>query len=152
MKVLSGIGVRIAIVGVIALVGFVFRDRIAGHAGELQVGDCFDDPAEVEDIGDVQHHPCNEPHTGEVFYIADHPAPDDGADLTEAQLAQFAGTQCVAAFTAYTGLAIESQAELDFSIFYPGPEAWADGERKMTCYLVRLDGGPMTQSYQATAR
>ena len=66
--------VRIAIIGVIALGGLIFRERLSGSAGDLAVGECFDVPAGDTNIGDVQHHPCSEAHTGEVFALVKNPA------------------------------------------------------------------------------
>lgn len=147
----SGIGIRLALVGAIALGGWLLRDRLTGNAGELQVGDCFDDPAATQDIEDVQHHPCSEAHTAEVFYVADMPGGGGAALPTEADLVAFASGSCVPAFAAYTGFSIDSNFELDFSMFYPSDEGWADGDREATCYIVRVDGGPMQGSLRAAA-
>lgn len=148
-RFLSGIGVRIAIVAVIVVVGFIFRDRLTGNAGELQVGDCFDDPAETQDIGDVQHHPCNEAHTAEVFYIGQLPGGDDAAYPSESALLAFASGSCVPAFASYTGTSLDQSPVLDFSMFFPTEEGWGDGDRAVTCYIVRIDGATMTQSVRA---
>jgi hypothetical protein len=65
----------VAIVAVIAVVGVVFRDRFGSNAGELVVGDCFDLPGAAGlTVSNVQHHPCNEAHTAEVFAAFNHPA------------------------------------------------------------------------------
>ena len=74
-----GLIIIVAIVVVVAVVGVVFRDRITGNAGSLQVGDCFDLPADAvaatdATVGDVQHHPCTEAHGGEVFAVLTYPA------------------------------------------------------------------------------
>src|SRR5262245_10627607 len=39
------------------------------NAGDLQVGECFDDPGSVEEVSDVQRHPCTEEHSAEVFFV-----------------------------------------------------------------------------------
>ena len=45
----------------VAIGGFVLRDRLSSNAGDLAVGDCFDEPtASAETIEDVQHQPCTE--------------------------------------------------------------------------------------------
>jgi hypothetical protein len=72
----SGWGIRLVVVGAIVVGGFLFRDRISGNAGDLQVGDCFDDPGTSE-ISDVQHHPCTEAHTGEVIFIGNMSGTDE---------------------------------------------------------------------------
>ena len=150
-RFLSGIGVRIAIVALIAVVGFLFRDRLTGNAGELQVGDCFDDPAETQDIGDVQRHPCTDAHTAEAFYVGQLPGGDAAPFRTEADLFAFASGSCVPAFASYTGTSIDASPALDFSMFYPTEAGWADGDRDATCYIVRVDGTAMTQSVRATS-
>jgi hypothetical protein len=61
--------VRFALIGVVAVGALIFRDRLSGSAGELKVGDCFDVPAVQTNIRDVQHHPCNESHTGVVMSL-----------------------------------------------------------------------------------
>jgi hypothetical protein len=57
--------IRIAIIAVIAGGAYILRDRLTANAGDLKVGDCFDDPT-GEQVKDVQHHPCTESHTAEV--------------------------------------------------------------------------------------
>ena len=91
-----------AVIGVIAVVGFIFRDRLSGNAGELQVGDCFDDPGAVAEVSDVQHHPCTEPHTGEVFYVGEMTGDNSSYPADDAFL-EHVGTNCVPAFETYTG-------------------------------------------------
>src|SRR5262245_56412524 len=48
--------------------GFIFRDFLSANATDLKVGDCFDEPANMESVEDVQHHPCTDEHTAEVFF------------------------------------------------------------------------------------
>ena len=69
--------VRIGIVAVIAIGIFVFRDRLSSSAGDLAVGDCFDEPSIAIEIKDVQHHPCNEAHTAEVIFVGDMTGSND---------------------------------------------------------------------------
>ena len=67
----------------IVIGGLVLRDRLSGSASDLKIGDCFDVPATETDIKDVQHHPCTEAHTGEVFAVVTHPAPKGTPPLTQ---------------------------------------------------------------------
>ncbi|HEY7970691.1 MAG TPA: hypothetical protein VID95_11905, partial [Candidatus Limnocylindrales bacterium] len=60
---------RIGIIVLIVAGGFLLRDRLSSNAGDLKVGDCFDDPAGQTEIKDVQHHPCSEGHTAEVVFL-----------------------------------------------------------------------------------
>ena len=139
MKIL----IRVALVGAVLLGGFLFRDRISGNAGDLQVGDCFDVPAADTNISDVQHHPCSEPHTGEVVYVGDHPAAK-GTPFAESLLVEFAGSSCLPAFDAYIGS--NSSDGLDIGAFYPVVKDWDGGDREITCYLYRVDGTSMSGS------
>ena len=143
MKIL----IRVAIIGAVLLGGFLFRDRISGNAGELQVGDCFDVPALDTNIKDVQHHPCIEPHTGEVVYVGDHPAAK-GTPFADSLLMEFAGTSCLPAFDAYIGS--NSGDGLDIGAFYPLVKDWDKGDREITCYLYKVDGTSMSGSLKGT--
>ena len=139
MKIL----IRVLIIGAILLGGFLFRDRISGNAGDLQVGDCFDVPGVETDVSDVQHHPCTEPHTGEVVFVGDHGAAK-GVAFSDALLFEFAGSSCVSA--AHTYLATNSYDGLDIGFFYPVQKDWDAGDREITCYLSKVDGTSMSAS------
>ena len=143
MKIL----IRVAIIGAVLLGGFLFRDRISGNAGDLAVGDCFDVPALDTNISDVQHHPCGEPHTGEVVYVGKHPAAK-GTPFAESLLVDYAGTSCLPAFNAYIGS--NSGDGLDIGAFYPVVKDWDGGDREITCYLYRVDGTSMSGSLKGT--
>ena len=138
--------VWIAIAVVFAGGAFILRDRLSASPAELQVGDCFDVPAGDTDISDVQHHPCSESHSGEVFFVGDHPAAE-GTVFTDDLLVQFGGSTCIPAAEAYLGKSLPD--ELDIGAFYPTNADWAKGERGVTCYLYRIDEGPMTGSLKA---
>jgi len=90
-------GVRIAIIAIIIVGGFVLRDRLSSSAGDLKVGDCFDEPATGGEISDVQHHPCTEAHTAEVVFIGDMTG-DNSTYPSDDQFDQFAATNCLPAF------------------------------------------------------
>jgi Septum formation len=143
MKIL----IRVLLIGGVLLGGFLFRDRISGNAGDLQVGDCFDVPALDTDISKVQHHPCTEPHTGEVVYVGDHSAAK-GTPFAESLLVEFAGTSCLPAFDAYIGS--NSPDGIDIGAFYPVAKDWDGGDREITCYLYKVDGTSMAGSLKAS--
>jgi hypothetical protein len=141
----SNIGIRLAIVALVAGGAFVFRDRLSGHAGDLQVGDCFDVPSSaVQEVGDVQHHPCNEAHTGEVVYVGDYP--DATAYPSDDQWRAHVTTHCVPAFNTYTGLDFANDVVFDMGFFTPTAEGWGDGDREVTCYAARIDGASLASS------
>jgi hypothetical protein len=137
---------RIGIIAVIALGALIFRDRLSSSAAELAVGDCFDVPTTNVDIKDVQHHPCTESHTGEVFTLVTHPAAKGTAPLTQAQLVDYLTSACAPVFLSYVGADAAGSRTLDFGAFYPRDEDWTNGDRGVTCYAYRVDEKPMTTS------
>ena len=148
---MSGWVFRIGIIAVIAIGAFVFRDRISGNAGDLQVGDCFDQPAGATDVvEDVQHHPCNESHTAEVFFVGNHPAADGAAALTDDAWYSYFNEVCGPAFTSYTGISYETTEILDIGAITPLEDDWKKGDREVTCYAYRVDEQPMTSSVKKT--
>jgi hypothetical protein len=136
---------RIGIIAVIAIGAFVFRDRLSGNAGELKVGDCFDDPAGVTEVTDVQHHPCTEAHNAEVIHIGDLPG-DDATYASEATIDTFIESNCLTAWQAYTGKSYEEEVVLGLGYYIPSDEGWKEGDRQVICYAAREDGAPMTTS------
>ena len=124
------------VIAIIGVGGFLFRDRLSGNAGDLQVGDCFDVPTgETRTVKDVQHHPCTEAHTGEVFAIVKYPG-DPAYPDEQARLA-FVGQQCPAPFLAYVGAPLETSV-LDVGFFSPTSGGWSDGDRTFTCYVESI--------------
>ena len=138
--------IRIAIIAVIALGAYVFRDRLSGNAGDLKVGDCFDVPSATVDVKDVQHHPCTETHTGEVFAQVTHPAAKGTPPLAESQLIDFLSSSCGPLWVTYIGQEAATSAVFDIGAFYPRDSDWNDGDRGVTCYTYRIDGATMTSS------
>jgi Septum formation len=147
-RLLAGWGVRIAIIAAIAGGAFIFRDRIAGDAGDLKVGDCFDDPVGVVEVSEIQHHPCNEPHTGEVVFVGTMEGTNEEYPSDDV-LRDYVGANCIPAFNAYTGLSYETAQDLDVGTYSQTEEGWRAGDRGIICYIVRVDGGPMNQSVKA---
>lgn len=142
---MGSILLRVGIIAAIAGGAWVFRDYISGNATDLVVGDCFDAPTTAVDetVEDVAHHPCTDAHTAEVFFVADHPA---GAYPGEEAFDTFTRDNCPPAFTTYTGLDFyaDQAADYDIGVLYPLEEGWDRGDHEITCYIVRIDDGPMT--------
>jgi hypothetical protein len=143
MKIL----LRVALVGAVLLGGFLFRDRLSGNAGDLQVGDCFDVPRGDRNVEDVLHHPCSEPHIAEVVFVGDHPAAK-GTPWTDSLLGEFARSSCVPAFDAYTGTT--GSESLDIGAIYPLVEDWDGGDREIICYAYRVDRSLMSGSLKVS--
>ena len=138
--------IRVGIIAAIAGGAFLLRDFLPSNAANLAVGDCFDLPAtESETVEDVQHHPCTETHGGEVVFVGNY-APEQDAYPTDDQMFAFVTDRCIAAFFDYTGLTDATAEHLDMSAFTPTVEGWDDGERKVICYAISVDGSTMTTS------
>jgi hypothetical protein len=142
----------IIVIAVVVVGGFVlFRDRLSTSAGDLNVGDCMDDPAETTGITEVQRQPCNEPHDGEVFAVFSHTAAPGAPYPPASEFGDLIDDECVPAMEAYTARSYDEvlAAGLDISALYPAASSWSDGNREVTCYLLKLDGSKMTGSVRA---
>lgn len=139
--------IRIGIVAAIFVGAIVLRPFITGSAGDLNVGDCFDLPSATEEIvEEVQHHPCDQDHGGEVFWVGNYPGSKSDPFPTEDEVFAFLTQECVPEFEAYTGSDIASQTVLDIGWFQPTPEGWKDGDQEITCYAFRVDSAPFKGS------
>ena len=112
-------------------------DQLPAPVSSLAVGDCFNDPAASDDISEIQRRPCAEAHDAEVFAVLNWDRETYPIDLT---LTSFIDEQCAPIFETYTGTAFGGQDELVVGLFYPSRSSWNDGDRKITCYLIRPDG------------
>lgn len=143
---IRGILVTLLLVGGIAVVGLIFRDRLSANAGDLQVGDCFHVP-NGDSISDVQHAPCTEAHDGEVIVVHDYPAGSTYPTVDEFDL--WVKQQCVdKAFAGYVGAPFDSRQDIDIGYFYPLEENWGSGDREMICYVSPVGGGTVTESFR----
>lgn len=130
-------------IGVFALVGFVFRDFLSGNVGDLKVGDCFDAPAlTTKDaaIKDVQHHPCSDLHGGEVFFIGNIGGAASSAYPADDAFTSFVRDQCLPAYSSYTGRSFDTDVTYDFQWLTPTASGWAQGDRAIDCFVLRVDG------------
>jgi hypothetical protein len=152
VKNLRGILIVGGVIVVLVVVFFVFRDRMSGSAAELQVGDCFDVPAESIDINDVQHHPCTEPHSGEVFFLGSDASAPGASYPAQSDFSADLDAQCAPAFASYVGIAADTSTAYDIEMFYPNEDTFSGGTRTLTCYLVAADGSTMTGSAKGTAK
>jgi Septum formation len=138
--ILGGIGAFLAIVL------FLVRDNQS--AGDLAVGTCFDVPAAATDISTVTRHECTEAHDAEVFHVGEY---TEGTDYPiSLSLDRYLDGACVPAFATYTGADFDSSEDLTVGYFYPSRDGWDSGDRTITCYIVRVDEGKMTESLRAS--
>jgi Septum formation len=143
--------VRIVIIAVVVIGGigaYLFRDRLSANAGELKVGDCFDDPATAAEVSDVQHQPCTEAHTAEVIYLGKLPD-GDGSFPTDVTVQQWVSDNCIAPWSTYTGKSIDTETTLGLHFYQPTSTGWGKGDRGMICYAIRSDSATMTTSVKA---
>ena len=135
---------------VIGVVAYAAKDRGTSSPLKLQVGDCFDVPTStsVTDVIDsVQHHPCTESHTGEIYYITPYTGVGaDGPYPAQSAFHTFATAACPAAFEAYTGASFDSSPDLNVGWFFPVVDGWTSGDKTIQCYIERTDHTPMTRS------
>lgn len=111
----------------------------------MQVGDCFDDPEEDDEVVvDVAAVPCSQPHDNEVFAVQSVAAafPGDAFPGQDA-LWEYSYEVCSGAlFDSYVGTSyLDSSLEV-FS-FTPTQESWDEGDRGFVCALYRLDLGQL---------
>ena len=125
---------------------FMARDFVIGPVENMKVGDCIDVPAEDAEFGTIQHHPCDQPHGGEIieiFNVSGLPALlyPSSADPWSA-----ISPVCASAFDAYTGTRFADRPEFDITYFTPTPKTWANGDRSVTCVVIRDDDAALTAS------
>ena len=143
---MRGIAVRIGIIAAIVVGAFVLRPFVSGNAGDLSVGDCFDEPAgATETVEDVQHHPCTDPHAAEVIFVGDY-SPVTATYPTDDEFNAFFASTCTPAFNTYTGLDFMNDRTYDMHAFSPTSDGWSRGKHSVICYAVRLDSAKMTTS------
>lgn len=139
-------------IGVLALGGYVFRDYLSGSAHDLAVGDCFEEPAEVTTgagVKDVQHRPCSQAHDAEVFFVGNVSGGEQFAG--DAAFEAYVRDSCLPEFQRYIGSPYETDRTYDIAWLEPTIESWAEGDREIACYVVRMDGSRLTGSVRVEA-
>lgn len=111
----------------------------------LQVGDCFNDPDEVDElIFDVAAVPCSEPHDNEVFAVPPLSASFGDAYPGQEVLDEYSYEVCSGPmFDVYVGTAY-LDSSLDVFSLTPSEESWDQDDREFVCVLYRLDFGVLT--------
>lgn len=144
-------GLIMAVAGILAVVVLLISDPAARtySVRDLRIGDCVDLPADEEEFDELQHRPCGDPHDAEVIAVPIHPAASGAPYVSDAVALAFAEQECVPAFAAYTGKALDAQSELDIGYLYPTASAWGLGDRGFSCYIIRIDEDEITGSLRA---
>lgn len=118
-------------------------------AGDLRIGDCFDDPGDADEVFRLLGVPCDQPHAREVFHEFAHP--DGPAPPSDEVATRRIDEECVPAFAAFVGIAYRFSA-LEFSSFEPTPAGWEQGDRTVQCVLYNRDGSTLTGSARDSRR
>lgn len=135
--------------GVIAVIVAVLVFFISQNqsAGDLAVGQCFDEPGRDTGITTVVKHECTEAHDAEVFHVVEYTGGD--AYPISLSIDSFIDDTCVPVFATYLGQPFETATDFDLGYFYPDRDAWEDGDRTFTCYISRVDGAKLTESVRS---
>lgn len=147
---MKSMAVRVGLIGAVLVGGVILRPFLTGSAGDLAVGDCFEPPAiTVDEVEDVQHRPCADPHGGEVFYLGEYPDGENVEYPSDTAFGAHVEATCIPAFNAYTGLDYVTDPDWDFGYFVPTAEGWDQGDHELVCYATRIDNQPSTGSIKA---
>ena len=144
--------VRLYIIGavVLALVAvggyFILQNE---RAGDLVIGQCFDEPSSSVDISTVVKHACTESHDAEVIHVVEY---NEGNTYpVSLSVDSFIEENCVPVFQTYVGEAYAESVDYSLGYFYPDETGWGQGDRTFTCYVTREDGTKLTQSVKGAA-
>jgi hypothetical protein len=143
---IAGLILSVVWAGVFVLVGVTnsgsaTRQSSTGkitHRGDLgvfalSVGDCFDNPTNTQDIESVTAIPCTQAHDSQVFAKFDLSGSDSDYPTQQA-MTQQADSGC----NARTGSIDKTKttAAMDIRVLFPEQDAWADGQRTVSCLIV----------------
>lgn len=107
-----------------------------GDVFSLEVGACFDDPGDLEQVSEVPVVDCAEPHDNEVYGVFDLP---DG-DFPGIEAVQDAAVDgCLGErFESYVGTPYP-ESEIFASALWPTDASWSEGDREVVCFLFEPD-------------
>lgn len=142
---MKSVAISIGIIAAIVIAYFIARPFISESAGSLKVGDCFDPPTTLaEEVKDVQHHPCTDPHHAEVVFVGGYP--NQSTYPTDDEFVSFVETTCFPAYRDYTGADLLDTEGADLGYFVPTSDGWSEGDRDVICYGTRLEDEVMQGS------
>jgi hypothetical protein len=139
--ILSVVWVGVFVAATLASNNSATRQASSGkitHRGDLGVfalatGDCFDNPANTQDIETVTAIPCTQPHDSQVFAKFDLSG-GNSAYPSAAALNKLADTGC----NSRTGSIDKPKTTpgMTIRVLFPEQDAWADGQRTVSCLIV----------------
>lgn len=116
---------------------------------DLEVGDCFDDPAEMaDDVQSVTTIDCSQPHDNEIYFEYrmtedEFPGRETTMDLADAR--------CLAEFEPFVGKPYPD-SDLELFAITPTSESWSNGDRVVYCAIYALDLSKLAGSMRGSAR
>ena len=129
------------IVATIAIVG-VFSSACSAAVLQLEIGTCFDDPENLEQVEEVPVVGCEESHDNEVIANVDLTGSAyPGRDQAENRASRI----CYDTFSDYVGISYE-ESIYDIGWFIPTEESWDVGDREVICFAYDLDLNKITGS------
>jgi hypothetical protein len=114
----------------------------SGTVLELDVGTCFDDPENFEEVEEVPIVDCAAPHENEVFATQD-PTGSEYPGMTEVE--NRASQICCDTFSEYVEIAYE-ESIYEFGSLFPTEETWAIGDREVICFAYDIELEKITGS------
>ena len=138
---------RIGIIVLIVAGGFLLRDRLSSNAGDLKVGDCFDDPAGQSPRSRTSSTiRAPRPTRPRSSSSASSPATTRATRPTPP--IEYAGSGRTACRPGRPTRArrFETEPMLTAGYYQPTPDGWSSGDRDVICYAYREDNAPMTVS------
>ena len=101
----------------------------------MKVGQCVQLPT-GDNITDLETTDCSALHDAEVFHLTQVTEDERPSD---SELEDMGGDACLAAFEGYVGISYEESA-LDYTILYPSPGSWEQGDREIICFIISGEG------------
>jgi hypothetical protein len=137
---------RRIVVGVAA--AMVVLSACSSTVLELDVGTCFDDPENIEEVRAVPVVDCSESHDNEVIANRDifgngYPGQDEVEDL--------ASEVCYDSFAAYVGIAYEKSI-YEIGSLFPTEGTWAFGDREVICFAYDIELQKISGSINGVGR
>lgn len=104
-------------------------------AFSMKVGQCVQLPT-GDNITDLETTDCSALHDAEVFHLTQVTEDERPSD---SELEDMGGDACLAAFEGYVGIPYE-ESELDYTMLYPSPGSWEQGDREIICFIISGEG------------
>lgn len=113
---------------------------------DLEVGTCWDDPADLGEVEEVAAIDCDELHDNEVIALVDLPEDSDAEYPGEDELQERAAELCLDEFEDYVGVPYDDSPLLIFPLT-PSEDTWKIGDREVVCSVY--DEEPLQGSARA---